>query len=58
MDANRFNMNGLQSVGLATVYFDNHTSNEHVLLDEFLRTGEMVCLAVLEYSQNPEKYNI
>ena len=58
MDANRFNMNGLQSVGLATAYFDNHTSNEHVLLDEFLRTGEMVCLTILEYSQNPEKYSI
>ena len=39
MDANRYNYNGMQSVGLATGYFDNHTTNEHVFLDSFLRTG-------------------
>lgn len=58
MDANRFNYNGLESVGLATGYFDNHTTNEHVLLESFLRTGEMVYETVMEYSKNPNDYSI
>lgn len=58
MDANRYNYNGMQSVGLATGYFDNHTTNEHVFLDSFLRTGEMVCRTVLEYTAHPEIYNV
>ncbi|MBQ5813984.1 MAG: hypothetical protein IIW34_07535, partial [Clostridia bacterium] len=58
MDANRFNYNGLQSVGLATGYFANHTTNEHVFLDSFLRTGEMVEKTVLRYSENLESYKV
>lgn len=58
MDANRYNYKGLESVGLATGYFDNHTTNEHVFLDSFLRTGEMVYRTVLEYSGNIEAYKI
>ena len=58
MDANRYNYNGLQAVGLATGYFDNHTVNEHVFLDSFLRTGEMVMRIVMEYGANPEKYKV
>ena len=58
MDANRYNYNGMQSVELATGYIDNHTTNEHVFLDSFLRTGEMVCRTVLEYTAHPEIYNV
>ena len=58
MDANRYNYNGLQAVGLATGYFDNHTVNEHVFLDSFLRTGEMVMRIVMEYGANLEKYKV
>lgn len=58
MDANRYNYNGLESVGLATGYFDNHTTNEHVFLTSFLRTGEMVYETVMEYSVSPDKYSV
>jgi len=58
MDANRYNYNGLQSVGLATGYFDNHTTNEHVVLDSFLRSGEMVEKIVLTYGADLSKYEV
>ena len=58
MDANRYNSKGIQSVGLATGYFDNHTTNEHVFLDSFLRTGEMVMRTVLEYGAHKDKYTV
>jgi len=58
MDANRYNYNGLQSVGLATGYFDNHTTNEHVVLDSFLRSGEMVEKIVLTYGADLAKYEV
>jgi tripeptide aminopeptidase len=58
MDANRYNYNGMQAVGLATGYFDNHTINEHVFLDSFLRTGEMVMRIVLEYGEHKDKYSV
>ena len=57
-NANRYNYNGMQAVGLATGYFDNHTINEHVFLDSFLRTGEMVMRIVLEYGEQQEKYKV
>ncbi len=58
MDANVYNSKGLQSVGLATGYFDNHTTNEHVSLESFLRTGEMVQRIVDTYGADPARYKI
>ena len=58
MDANRFNYNGLESVGLATGYFDNHTTNEHVVVEDLIRSGEMVYETVMEYSADPASYTV
>lgn len=42
MDANRFNANGIECVGVATGYGANHTCNEHVEIEDLIRSGEMV----------------
>jgi len=58
MDANRFNENGIQSVGLATGYFDNHSSFESIYLADLERTGEMVENIVLSYCETTANQTI
>ena len=42
MDANIFNQQGVECVGIATGYFENHTTEEYLHLDDFYRSGELV----------------
>jgi len=42
MDANRFNAHGIECVGLATGYGANHTYNEYIVVEDLIRSGEMV----------------
>ena len=42
MDANFFNAAGLPSLGVATGYTENHTCDEKLALDSFLKSGELV----------------
>ena len=42
MDANRLNTNGIEAIGLATGYAQNHSSSEYIEKDDLIRSGEMV----------------
>ena len=41
MDANHFNANGIATVGIAVGYFNCHTSDEYLDLQDFYKCGEM-----------------
>lgn len=41
MDANIFNSRGMTAVGVATGYFKNHTKEEHLVLEDFYKSGEL-----------------
>jgi tripeptide aminopeptidase len=47
MDANRFNEHGIECIGLATGYAQNHTPNEYIELDDLVKSGEMVRQIIL-----------
>ena len=49
MDANRLNEHGVECVGLATGYAQNHTPNEYVYVDDLIKSGEMVQKIILNY---------
>ena len=49
MDANRLNEHGVECVGLATGYAQNHTPNEYVVVDDLIKSGEMVKQIILYY---------
>ncbi|MGI6704480.1 MAG: M20/M25/M40 family metallo-hydrolase [Clostridia bacterium] len=55
MDANRFNANGIECIGLATGYGANHTSNEYVEVDDLIRSGEMVEQMIAQYAEQIKK---
>jgi len=42
MDANRINANGIVCVGLATGYSKNHGIHEQLVVEDLIRSGEMV----------------
>ena len=42
MDANIFNDRGIAAVGIATGYRKNHTFEEYLVVEEFLKAGEIV----------------
>ena len=42
MDGNIFNQKGITCVGIATGYFKNHSTEEHLYLDDFYHAGELV----------------
>jgi len=50
MDANRFNANGIKSVGVATGYFKNHSTAEELYIDDLNKAGQMVYDLILAYS--------
>ena len=50
MDANRFNAKGIKSVGVATGYFKNHTTQEELYIEDLKRAGPMVFDLILAYS--------
>lgn len=52
MDANWFNKNGIEAVGLATGYIANHTKNEHIYINDLIRSGQLAAKLVQTYSQN------
>ena len=41
-DANYFNARGLECVNLGTGMYELHTFNEHLILDEFYRSADIV----------------
>lgn len=49
MDANRLNEHGVECIGLATGYAQNHTPNEYVVVDDLIKSGEMVRQIILNY---------
>ncbi len=49
MDANRLNEHGVECIGLATGYAQNHTPNEYVVVDDLIKSGEMVKQIILQY---------
>lgn len=50
MDANNFNSNGIQSVGVAAGYSDPHSLNERLSIPDFVRTAELACRLVLNFN--------
>lgn len=55
MDANHFNANGIECVGLATGYGDNHTFNEYIEIEDLIRSGEMV-EQIITHAEEAKKY--
>lgn len=51
MDANWFNLRGIPSIGVATGYANNHTADETLYLDDFLRSGELVHRLIRHFAQ-------
>ncbi|MBO4873047.1 MAG: M20/M25/M40 family metallo-hydrolase [Lachnospiraceae bacterium] len=49
MDANVLNARGLKSVGVATGYFDNHSTGEHLILAEFYKAAQLAAALVRAY---------
>ena len=56
MDANNFNMYGIESVGLSAGYGANHSFNEYLVIEELIKSGALVAELVQEYSQNLADY--
>lgn len=55
MDANNlYSRGGIECVGLATGYANNHTVNETLEIEDFLRSGEMVERLVLAYAASQQ----
>ena len=42
LDANRLNGYGIECVGLSTGYSKNHTVNETLVVEDLVKSGEMV----------------
>nr|WP_326189770.1 M20/M25/M40 family metallo-hydrolase [uncultured Oscillibacter sp.] len=47
MDANIYNAQGMATIGVATGYTKNHTKDEQLVLEDFLRSGEL-CAKLIE----------
>lgn len=47
MDANWFNKNGIEAVGLATGYLANHTKQEHIYVEDLILSGQLAEQLVL-----------
>lgn len=50
MDANWLNKYGIRSVGIATGYMNNHTTQEKLYVQDFLLSGQLAEQLVREYS--------
>ena len=42
MDANRFNTNGIKSVGIAIGYTKNHSNEEEIVIEDLIRAANLV----------------
>jgi tripeptide aminopeptidase len=51
MDANRFNKNGIKSVGVATGYFNNHSVNEELYIEDLEKSTLLVYELICAYSE-------
>ncbi len=51
MDANRFNKKGIKSVGVATGYFNNHSVNEELYIEDLEKSAQMVYDLICAYSE-------
>ena len=49
MDANNFNSNGIQSLGVAAGYTDPHALYEKIMIDELIKSAEIVRRLILSY---------
>ncbi|MCI8649652.1 MAG: M20/M25/M40 family metallo-hydrolase [Anaerotruncus sp.] len=52
MDGNRFNEYGIECVGLATGYAQNHTLNEYIEVEDLIRSGEMVRRIIANFQED------
>ena len=50
MDANWFNKYGIRAIGLATGYMANHTTNEHLYIEDLKMSGQLAEELVRMYS--------
>jgi tripeptide aminopeptidase len=50
MDANRLSANGIECVGVATGYAKNHTPDEFLVVEDLVRSGELVEKLIMAYS--------
>ena len=51
MDANWFNRNGVQAIGVATGYMNNHTTNELLHIPDLSMSGRLAEALIKEYSK-------
>lgn len=51
MDANRFNIKGIKSVGVATGYFKNHSTEEELFIHDLKQAGKLIYDLILAYSR-------
>ena len=50
MDANWFNHNGIEAIGLATGYLANHTKQEHIYIEDLILSGQLAEQLVREHT--------
>lgn len=55
MDANRFNANNIDSVGVATGYNNNHTNEEEIIIEDLERSSELVKNIIHNISKKQEE---
>ncbi len=41
MDGNHFNEHGIKAIGIAPGYFKNHTKDEYIIINDFIKCGEL-----------------
>lgn len=52
MDANIYNAKGMRTIGVATGYSKNHTKEEHLVIDDFLRSGDLARVLIETYAEH------
>lgn len=55
MDANRFNANNIDSVGVATGYNNNHTNEEEIIIKDLEKSSELVKNIIRNISKKQEE---
>lgn len=51
MDGNHFNFNGIQTLGVATGYFKNHTNDEFIHITDLIKSGTFLVELVKEVNR-------
>ncbi len=56
MDANRFAEHGIPCIGIATGYFENHTTAERLVVQDLIKAGELAEQIIREASEHGNLY--